>query len=124
MTRWAVSIAAFAAAIVPAPAEGDAGCHTHACRARVAEHHWRHLRFKLPPATKVMLARLRACESTGNYRASNGVDWGAYQYAWGPGSAGARAGFRVRPDRASPAEQDVRTARFYPSHRGEWECRA
>ena len=77
------------------------------------------MQAKLSPDTKAMLARLRGCETRGiafphNYRYS-GHHYGAYQYTWGPGSAGDRAGFRVRPDQASPAEQDVRTARFYPS---------
>lgn len=70
------------------------------------------------------LARLRWCESRGDYHATNGSHWGGYQYSWGfHGSAGERAGFKVRPDLASPDEQTVRTARFYPSHRGEWACR-
>ena len=86
------------------------------------------MQAKLSPETKQMLKRLRGCETRGmafphNYRYV-GHHFGAYQYTWGPGSAGSRAGFKVRPDRASPAEQDVRTARFYPAHRGEWACRA
>lgn len=103
-------------------------CQTHSCHMRVKARQWRHLQARLSPESKQMLARLRACETRGmayprNYR-SQGHHFGAYQYTWGPGSAGARAGFEVRPDRASPAEQDVRTARFYRSHRSEWACRA
>jgi hypothetical protein len=141
-----LTLAALAASILlPATAHADNGCDTHKCRSRVQHRqyaerhggcqsvvcvlrverkHWTRLRASLPPQTVQMLARLRACESTGNYRATNGTHWGAYQYSWGRGSAGARAGFRVRPDLASPAEQDVRTARFFPRHRGEWACRA
>ncbi len=115
-------------------------CNTKACERRVArrqarhrawlrEQRWRRLQRMLPPETKRMLKRLRGCETRGipfphNYR-WNGHHHGAYQYAWGSrGSAGERAGFTVRPGLASPAEQDVRTARFYPSHRSEWACRA
>lgn len=110
------------------------GCHTASCDHRihvkrqehwVRHHYWRWARAHLSSSTKGMLFRLRWCESTGNYRATNGSHWGAYQYSWGgTGSAGYRAGFRVRPDNASPAEQDVRTARFFPSHRSEWACSA
>lgn len=108
--------------------DGHTSCRTRACNERIAARKWRRLQRKLAPEVKVMLARLRGCETRGiafpqNYRYA-GHHFGAYQYDWGPGSAGARAGFRVRPDLASPAEQDVRTARFYPSHRGEWTCRA
>lgn len=113
-----------AASVVTAPADAHRGCHSKRCHERVMAKRWERLRHELHPATRAMLARLRHCESTGNYRATNGTHWGAYQYSWGRGSAGARAGFRVRPDRASAAEQDVRTARFYPRHRGEWVCRA
>lgn len=111
-------------------------CNSKACERRVArkqararERHWRHLQRMLAPETKRMLERLRGCETRGipfprNYR-WNGHHHGAYQYSWGTrGSAGERAGFTRRPGLASPAEQDVRTARFYPGHRGEWACRA
>ena len=103
-------------------------CRTRSCNVRVKARQWRRLQARLSPAERQMLARLRACETRGmgyphNYRQS-GHHFGAYQYSWGPGSAGARAGFTVRPDRASPAEQDVRTARFYAAHRGEWACPA
>lgn len=102
-------------------------CQTRSCNKRVEARKWRRLQRTLSPETKQMLVRLRNCETRGisypsNYR-SRGHHFGAYQYDWGSGSAGARAGFRVRPDLASPAEQDVRTARFYPAHRGEWACR-
>jgi hypothetical protein len=123
-----LSVAAFIAVLISASAEARTHCETHACHARVKAKQWRHLQAKLPPDTKAMLARLRGCETRGiafphNYRYS-GHHFGAYQYTWGSGSAGARAGFRVRPDQASPAEQDVRTARFFPAHRSEWACRA
>lgn len=111
-------------------------CNSKACERRVArkqararERRWERLQRALPGHVKAMLKRLRGCETRGirfplNYQ-WNGHHHGAYQYEWGhPGSAGARAGFTRRPGLASPAEQDVRTARFYPSHRGEWACRA
>lgn len=122
MRRLAL-LAAVASMVTPASAT-TAGCSSERCKARVQAKRWVRLRHELTPATRAMLARLGYCESRGDYRASNGTHWGAYQYAWGPGSAGERAGFRRRPDMASPAEQDVRTARFYPGHRGEWACRA
>lgn len=109
------------------------GCHTRACDRRIharraahwcQTHIWECRWHHVSPALKDRLARLRHCESTDNYRASNGSHWGGYQYSWGPRSAGVRAGFRVRPDHASPREQDVRTAWFFPSHASEWECRA
>ena len=96
------------------------GCRTHACKARTCKT-WACQRRVLSGAMKATLRRLRACESTGNYRATNGQYTGAYQYS---NSTWARAGGYGRAMDASPAEQDVRTARFYPSHRGEWECQA
>lgn len=106
-------------------AKAHGGCYDRACVERVAAKRWRHARWLLPDSMKATLARLRFCESRGDYRATNGSHWGAYQYAWGfKGSAGQRAGFKVRPDLASPDEQDTRTARFFPSHRGEWSCLA
>lgn len=89
--------------------------------------HWRHLQKMLPSSTRQMLARLRGCETRGipfpsNYRwhGPNGY-LGAYQYL--PSTA-VRAGFTRPVYLTSPAEQDVRTARFWPSHRGEWACKA
>ena len=78
---------------------------------------WRHV----DPALKRRLYVLRECESTHNYRAVNGSYSGAYQYhpdTW------ARAGGHGYPADAPPREQDVRTAWFWPSHVGEWACRA
>jgi hypothetical protein len=98
-------------------------CRSTTCRARVAEKHWRRLQAALPSDAKAMLARLRGCETRGisfpsNYR-WKGHHRGAYQYTFG---TWVRAGGRGDPADASPAEQDVRTARFYPAHRGEWAC--
>jgi hypothetical protein len=67
-----------------------------------------------------MLYRLRMCESSGNYRAVNGPHTGAYQYL---ASTWARAGGHGEAMWAVPAEQDVRTARFWPAHRSEWQCK-
>jgi hypothetical protein len=101
------------------------GCSTHGCVLRVRRKHFARERRKLSPATLGMLRRLRGCETRGlrfplNYRYRGAHD-GAYQYlpdTWH------RAGGEGRANEASPAEQDVRTARFYPSHRSEWACRA
>jgi hypothetical protein len=100
-------------------------CRSRACRERVELKRWRRLQRQLSPATKAMLARLRGCETRGlafpaNYR-YRGQYRGAYQYTF---STWARAGGHGDPADASAAEQDVRTARFYPSHRGEWGCAA
>lgn len=73
------------------------------------------------PGLKARLARLRYCESTNNYRATNGQYTGAYQYA---ASTWARAGGSGQAMNAPPREQDVRTARFWPTHMGEWQCKA
>lgn len=88
-------------------------------------HYWEWRRSLLPAATKAMLARLRGCETRGiafpsNYR-WQGHHRGAYQYDW---ATWRQAGGSGDPALASPAEQDVRTARFYPSHRGQWACSA
>lgn len=107
-------------------------CNTYSCvrrvthkRARRAARYWNAQRRALSPGVKAMLARLRGCETRGipypqNYR-WKGHHRGAYQYLF---STWARAGGHGDPADASPAEQDVRTARFFPSHRGEWACKA
>ncbi len=114
----------------PPPAAIEAACHSHVCwhkirlkrqRLWVQRHYWRWARAHLSSSTKAVLYRLRMCESTGNYRATNGQYTGAYQYA---ASTWARAGGHGQAMWASPAEQDVRTARFFFSHRSEWQCRA
>lgn len=103
-------------------------CNSWACVVRVGRkrawreaHYWTLKRRQLSAATLAWLGRLRFCESTNNYRATNGQYTGGYQYA---DSTWARAGGHGRAMDASPAEQDVRTAWFYPSHRGEWACSA
>lgn len=88
-------------------------------------HYWEWQRSLLSAGTKAMLARLRGCETRGiafpaNYR-WQGHHRGAYQYDW---ATWRQAGGYGDPALASPAEQDVRTARFYPSHRGQWACSA
>lgn len=88
-------------------------------------HYWEWQRSKLSAGTRAMLARLRGCETRGIAYPANyqwkGHHRGAYQYTF---STWARAGGSGDPANASPAEQDVRTAWFYPSHRGEWACSA
>jgi hypothetical protein len=88
-------------------------------------HYWQWQRSLLSPAMKATLRRLRGCETRGipypqNYR-WKGHHRGAYQYTF---STWARAGGSGDPADASPAEQDVRTAWFFPSHRSEWACSA
>ena len=96
-------------------------CRTEACDRRV----WRHRQRRLSHDVKAMLARLRGCETRGyaypaNYRAHTGNGYsGAYQYR---DSTALRAGFHGPAYLASPAEQDVRTARFFVRHRSEWAC--
>lgn len=131
--RSIVTLAVVGAVASGAPAKAD--CNTHAClkrtcstktcQVRVREKRWRRLQRQLPSPTKAMLVRLRGCETRGiafpaNYLYDGAHD-GAYQYdeptwheAGGTGSA----------NQASPAEQDVRTARFFPSHRSRWACSA
>jgi hypothetical protein len=140
--RKLITAAVVTAALTPTAAEAaDDPCNSRAChhrvamrrvhwcgaecRARVARKRWQRLAASLAPETKAMLARLRGCETRGipfpaNYRFTGAHD-GAYQYdkaTWG------QAGGSGRASSASPAEQDVRTARFYPGHRGQWACRA
>jgi hypothetical protein len=135
MSRRIVAVLSAAIALaLPAGAEGHvAGCHSRKCDRRIhakrAAHWcrthaaciWRHRWAYIDPALKQRLARLRHCESTGNYRAVNGQYTGAYQYA---ASTWARAGGHGIAMNAPPREQDVRTAWFFPSHASEWECRA
>lgn len=82
---------------------------------------WGHAWSQVPSGLKARLHRLKMCESTGNYRATNGPYTGAYQYH---ASTWARAGGSGQAMNAPPREQDVRTARFFPSHASEWECKA
>ena len=115
---------------VPAPVATVAICRTDACwhrqhvkrqRRWIKKHYFRWARAHLPAGIRATLYRLRMCESTGNYRATNGQYTGAYQYA---ASTWARAGGHGEAMNASPAEQDVRTAHFFFSHRSEWQCKA
>lgn len=123
------------AGVVPQKHKPHTGCNTKACYIRTCKteciervklKHWKHLQWKLPAETKAMLARLRGCETRGipfpkNYQWAGHHD-GAYQYD-GPtwNDAG---GEQEHAYLASPAEQDVRTARFFPSHRSQWACSA
>jgi hypothetical protein len=98
-------------------------CREH--RRHWKEHHlWEYRWHHVDSGLKGVLFRLGWCESRNDYHATNGSHWGRFQYSWGgTGSAGWRAGFRVRPDLAAPAEQNVRTAKFWPAHRSEWQCK-
>ena len=107
-----------------------ARCRTHDCWHRVSikrRHHWASTHYwdfrwhHVDPWLKAALNRLSWCESRHNYRAVNGQYTGAYQYS---ASTWARAGGSGQAMYASPREQDVRTAYFWPSHRSEWECKA
>lgn len=87
----------------------------------VQRRYWRRERRALGAATSGFLASLRGCETRGkpfptNYR-WRGLFRGAYQFdfrTWG------EAGGSGDPADAIPAEQDVRTARFYPGHESRW----
>lgn len=127
LTRLLV-VASLALFVTATPAgaktrEYPGGCRTHACLARTCLT-WKCKQRILPAETKRMLARLRGCETRGisyprNYRWDGHHD-GAYQYdeaTWH------QAGGHGVAFKASPAEQDVRTARFFPSHRGQWQCK-
>jgi hypothetical protein len=109
---------------IAAPATKKQECNTHACLRRTC-HSWACQRRILPHPAVAMLARLRGCETRGipypkNYR-WKGHHRGAYQYDF---ATWKQAGGHGDPAEASPAEQDVRTARFYPRHRSQWQCRA
>lgn len=106
-------------------AKAHGGCRSQACVARVRVKHWVREYAKLPAAMKATLRRLRGCETRGipypkNYR-WKGHHRGAYQYDF---ATWAEAGGSGDPADAHPREQDVRTARFFPSHRGRWACSA
>jgi hypothetical protein len=128
------------------PVAVEASCQTPACwhrvhvhrRARWGHRHpWMHAWHRVPGWGRGMLARLRGCETRGiaypaNYRYAGTHD-GAYQYLLGtwlrtiaylPTRRLRRVAVRGPAYTATPREQDVRTFFFYPSHRGEWECRA
>jgi hypothetical protein len=134
LAAWLAGVLSAVVLILPAAAHAHvAGCHTRKCDRRIhakrAAHWcrthpscvWRHRWARIDAGLKARLARLRYCESTNNYRAVNGQYTGAYQYA---ASTWARAGGSGLAMNAPPREQDVRTAWFFPSHAGEWECRA
>ena len=139
-SRIAMAGAIVALAVVPSVAE--AKCRTDKCwtqlrKARAwnyleREHPWEAKRRKLPVPLKARLARLRWCESTDRYHIA-GHHHGAYQYLQGtwlrtipslPSRRLRRLATRGPAYTASPAEQDVRTAFFFPSHSGEWACKA
>lgn len=136
--RIITTLAVVAAATIGMPAQAPANtqhcltkaclkrtCSSASCRERVELKYWERERRRLSHETKKMLARLRGCETRGlryprNYR-YRGNHFGAYQYL---DSTWHRAGgTQAHASDASPAEQDVRTARFYPRHRGEWDYR-
>ena len=78
------------------------GCHSRACSTRVWHHHQR----LIVRANAGWLARVRRCESGGNYRTNTGNGfYGAYQFdisSWrGAGGVG-------MPNTASRLEQDYR----------------
>lgn len=145
-------VALVVAAAVAAPAHAQtadhrSGCRTRACDARVLRrqrrarwarrHPWEHARnglYRTSPWLRASLARLRGCETRGlrypaNYRLDGHHD-GAYQYdlgTWGETLAYLPPRLRrlahAPAYAASPAEQDVRTGRFWPTHRGRWSCK-
>ena len=67
-------------------------------------------------------ARIRMCESSGNYRIidGTGTHFGAYQFDQGTWNS---VGGRNRPDQASPAEQDYRALYLYRLRGWQpWQC--
>jgi hypothetical protein len=99
-------------------------------RSRIAYYetgdgYWIARQRAIPDALKARLATLRGCETRGiaypaNYQ-YRGAYRGAYQYDY---TTWREAGGSGDPADASPAEQDVRTAAFYPGHEGRWGCKA
>lgn len=90
-------------------------CSWSACP-RPQRRYWRRERAALSDGVRSLLRALRGCESGGNYRTAS-LYRGAYQYdyrTWG------EAGGHGDPAAAIAAEQDTRTARFYPGHESRW----
>lgn len=101
--------------------------------AQARRYYWQWKQAAIPAWIRGTLRRLRGCETRGipypqNYR-NNGHHFGAYQYAietWGRAQryAGVPVSRRTwSPHVASPAHQDVVTAKFFFPHRGEWQCK-
>ena len=81
---------------------------------------WAYAWSKIDAGLKNTLARVRHCESTNNYRIVNSSGHGgAYQY---DRSTWQEAGGSGYAQNASPREQDVRTAFFFPSHQSRWKA--
>jgi hypothetical protein len=112
-----------AAAIAPA-AEASPGCHSRrcfrhaaelckrhpACRARVERRRAARAASTVSATDRAWLARVRDCESGGDYSTNTGNGfYGAYQFTL---SSWASVGGRVRPDLAAPTEQDMRALRL------------
>lgn len=99
-------------------AKAHGGCRSDRCVQRVHGKYWKRQQHKIPAAMKGTLYRLRMCESGGNYAINTGNGfYGAYQYV---PSTWFSIGGTTMPHLASPAEQDVRTARFYPGNESQW----
>lgn len=131
-----VKLALLLAAVLPAHPHDQAGEKQPKVHKRPTAHEaFVTERHHLPGAVRAMLRRLRGCETRGiaypaNYRYS-GHHHGAYQYTVGTWLRTIpylprrlrRFASHGPAHTASPAEQDVRTAYFFPSHRGEWACK-
>jgi hypothetical protein len=71
----------------------------------------REYQLSIRPPGPIYLARLRACESDGNYRANTGNGfYGAYQFDLGTWNSVGGSGY---PHNAKPREQDYRAAKLY-----------
>jgi hypothetical protein len=108
--------AAALALCVPGKAVGSDGCNTKRCEARIAAKHKR----QVVAPFRGWLAKVRACESGGNYRiiSRSGLYYGAYQFLPRTWRA---VGGRGMPHRASRLEQDYRAVLLLRLQgRGAW----
>lgn len=107
------------AAIHAVPADAKPGCRTRACLKRVCRSEachrrvWRRMHPEAVTASasdRTWLRSVRMCESGGDYATNTGNGfYGAYQFTLSSWHA---VGGVVRPDLASPGEQDRRALRL------------
>lgn len=86
-------------------------CNSHACHVRVAHKQAKKKKIRVTAPYRGWLARLRGCESGGNYRAvdATGSFFGAYQFTLGTWRG---AGGWGMPHLAARLEQDYRAVRW------------
>lgn len=125
---WLVLVTVMLLALASAPASGSTPqdntavaakrqgkCNTRSCFVRVER---KRIRAIVAPYSG-WLAKVRRCESGGNYRANTGNGfYGAYQFMVGTWQS---VGGRGYPHQASPLEQDYRAVLLVKrSGRGQW----